>query len=326
MDSLSDIFNNSNNQDINDNPLYTPILNESNYYFHPLDEPYDNSFEFNRFEQNSDDNLLSVFPFDNKENNFFDAVNLPMKSFEPANRNIPNEAMSTEAATKMHVNHEIRTKKTCPIFEIKKDKKTLLGRRKRNRIYLNEAGHNKFEKKNILTKNKKRAYNSFLELFNKNIKDSKDEEIKKRKIKLRKVNNSVIEVSSKYDNLKLIKMKMKDILSQPLSNNHKKIDKNYNKKAIDFILKRKDEKLISMLDKSFEDVIRIYADDLIDKNFDGFKTIEYDVKKIKDHLKDNPDLELEEMDYIKTYIQYAKNFKQTYMDIKERNPKKKKIN
>ena len=121
-------------------------------------------------------------------------------------------------------------------------------------------------------------------------------------------------------------MKMKDILSQPLSNNHKKIDKNYNKKAIDFILKRKDEKLISMLDKSFEDVIRIYADDLIDKNFDGFKTIEYDVKKIKDHLKDNPDLELEEMDYIKTYIQYAKNFKQTYMDIKERNPKNKKIN
>ena len=326
MDSLSDIFNNSNNQDINDNPLYTPILNESNYYLHPLDEPYDNSFEFNRFEQNSDDNLLSGFPFDNKENNFFDAVNLPMKSFEPANRNIPNEAMSTEAATKMHANPEIRTKKTCPIFEIKKDKKTLLGRRKRNRIYLNEAGHNKFEKKNILTKNKKRAYNSFLELFNKNIKNSKDEEIKKRKIKLRKVNNSVIEVSSKYDNLKLIKMKMKDILSQPLSNNHKKIDKNYNKKAIDFILKRKDEKLISMLDKSFEDVIRIYTDDLIDKNFDGFKTIEYDVKKIKDHLKDNPDLELEEMDYIKTYIQYAKNFKQTYMDIKERNPKKKKIN
>ena len=162
-------------------------------------------------------------------------------------------------------------------------------------------------------------------LINKSIKDSKDEEIKKRKIKLRKVDNSVIEVSSKIDNLEIINMKMKGILSSSLSNNHKKIDKNYNKNTIDFILRRKVEKLISTLNKSFENVIRVYAGDLRDKNFDGFKTIEDDVKKIKNHLKD-PDLELEEMNYIKIYTQYAKNFKQTYMDIKERSPKKKKIN
>ena len=65
---------------------------------------------------------------------------------------------------------------------------------------------------------------------------------------------------------------------------------------------------------------------MVDKDFDGFKTIEDDVKKIKDHLKDDPDLELGEMNYIKTYTQYAKNFKQTYMDIKKRSSKKKKIN
>ena len=248
-----------------------------------------------------------------------------MKVIKPANRNISNEVIDIAAATKMHAKHKIRAKKTCPIFMVKKEKKTLLGRRKRNRIYLNEARHNKFEKKDVLTKIKKKAYNSFLGLINKNIKDSKDEEIKKRKIKLRKVDNSVIEVSSKIDNLEIINMKMKDILSSSLSNNHKKIDKNYNKNAIDFILKRKDEKLISTLNKSFEDVIRIYAGDLRDKNFDGFKTIEDDVKKIKNHLKD-PDLELEEMNYIKIYTQFAKNFKQTYMSIKERSPKKKKIN
>jgi len=253
-------------------------------------------------------------------------VNLPIKSIEPANTNFHNEIMATAAATKMHAKSEIRAKKICPIFMVKKEKKTLLGRRKRNRIYLNEARHNKFEKKDVLTKIKKKAYISFLGLINKNIKDSKDEEIKKRKIKLRKVDNSVIEVSSKIDNLELINMKMEDILSAALSNNHKKIDKNYNKNAIDFILKRKDEKLITTLNKSFEDVIRIYAGDLRDKNFDGFKTIEDDVKKIKDHLKDDPDLEFEEMNYIKTYTQYAKNFKLTYMNIKERSPKKKKIN
>ena len=52
-------------------------------------------------------------------------------------------------------------------------------------------------------------------------------------------------------------MEMKDILSYPLTNNFKTIDKNYNKKAIEFILTRNDEKLISILKINFEDVIRI---------------------------------------------------------------------
>ena len=81
-------------------------------------------------------------------------------------------------------------------------------------------------------------------LINKNIKDSKDEEIKKRKI-----NNSMIKVSSRNDNLKLIEMKIKDILSHPLSNNHKKIDKNYNKNTIDFILKKRMKNLFIHLIK-----------------------------------------------------------------------------
>ena len=86
-------------------------------------------------------------------------------------------------------------------------------------------------------------------LINKNIKDSKDEEIKKRRIKLRKINYLMIEVSSRNDNLKLIEMKMKDILSHPLSNNHKKIDKNYNKNTIDFILKKRMKNLFIHLIK-----------------------------------------------------------------------------
>ena len=98
-----------------------------------------------------------------------------MKVIKPANRNISNEVIDIAAATKMHAKHKIRAKKTCLIIEVKKEKKTLLGRRKRNRIYLNEARHNKFEKKDVLTKIKNKAYNSFLGLINKSIKDSKDE-------------------------------------------------------------------------------------------------------------------------------------------------------
>ena len=48
MDSLSDIFNNSNNHDINNNPLNTPTLNESNYYLLPLDIILLNLIDYSR--------------------------------------------------------------------------------------------------------------------------------------------------------------------------------------------------------------------------------------------------------------------------------------
>ena len=307
MDYFSDYFKNS------------PSLNESNNDSLPPDKLYDNAFEFDSFEKNGDDNLLSGFPFGNKEMNIFDDAYSPIQHIESSNWNIPNEAKTTAFATQMPANPEFMSKKTSRIFEIKKQKHK--GRRKKNIIYVKKAKHPKSETKNILNKNKKGAYNKFLAFFNKDIKESKDEEIKKRKIKLRKVSNSIIGVCSQTDNLELIKMKMKDILSGPLANNHKKFDKNYNKKAIDFILRRKDKKLISSLNKSFEDVIREYADDLVDKDFDGFKTIED-----KDHLKDDPNLELEEMEYNKTYIKCAKNYKQTWEGINKRSSKKKKNN
>jgi hypothetical protein len=175
--------------------------------------------------------------------------------------------------------------------------------------------HDKYEKKNILTKIKKRAYNNHIKFTNKSIDDSPDEEIKKRKIKIQKVDNSKIEVSSKKDNLDLLEMEMKDILSYPLTNNFKTIDKNYNKKAIEFILTRNDEKLISILKINFEDVIRIYAGDLINKDFDGFKKIEDDILKMENKGVDKK--------YIEKYKEHAKNYKTIYMEMKEREPRRK---
>lgn len=107
---------------------------------------------------------------------------------------------------------------------------------------------------------------------------------------------------------------MKDILSYPLSNNFKTVEKNYNKEAIDFILTRKDEKLLSILNKKFEYVIRIYAGDLIYKDFDGFKTIEDDIKEMEDKGEDEK--------YIEKYREHAKNYKKIYMKIRGRTPRR----
>ena len=180
----------------------------------------------------------------------------------------------------------------------------------------NAKVHDKYETKNIMTKIKKAVYNNDIKFTNKTIEDSTDEEIKKRKIILKKVENSKIEVSSRKDNLGLLETEMKDILSYPLSNNFKTVEKDYNKKAIDFILTRKDEKLNSILKKNFEDVIRIYAGDLIDKDFDGFKKLEDDIKEMEDKGEDEK--------YIEKYREHAKNYKKIYMKMRGRTPRRKK--
>jgi hypothetical protein len=309
--------------DINNNPIYTPSLNQSNYDFRLPDELSDDSLEFYRLRQNNDDNLSLGDQLDDNENNYFHNVNALMQNFEQHIQNNPHEAWITEVETQMHTNPEIlvNVRRTYPIF---RTEKTTIGRRKKDRIYLNKAKHTRSEKKNVLTRNKKASYNNFLDYFNKEIKNTKDKEIQKEKIELKKITNSVIGVCSKEDNLDLLKLPMKDILSNPLMKKFKRIDKNYNKNSINFILGRKDEKLISLLNKNFESVIRVFAGDLKDKDFDGFKTIEDEIEEIKENIKENPCLELEETEYIKTYRYYAKNYKQTLLDMDKRAPRKKK--
>ena len=324
MDLFPNFHENYDDPYLINNPISTPFLHNSNNYDLPQLFSSEDEFNYNS-ENNINDNLSSFWspgihsnllsPPINEYNDFDDDKDLENNIKDiPFKSNIPIEVKTTRVTTKMPVNHEIISNTTSKIFEIKKEKKFLSGKRKRNIIYIRKAIHTKFEKKNILTKIKKKAYNNYMKSFNKNIKDSPDEEIKKKKIQLRKINNSIIEVSSKKDNLKLLEMNMKDILSQPLSNKFKHIDKNYNKKSIDFILKKKDKKLTSMLNKTFDEVIRIYAYDSIDKDFTHFKTLKDDIKNMEDET------------YIEEYKKYAKSFKINYIDMKERTPRRKKIN
>ena len=327
MDLFQSFEQNNDDPYLFNNQISPPFLNDTKYY--DLPRLFSSEEEFNYNSENNIDDYFSSFlspPIHSNllrspinEYNFMNDFDDDEKDLESNIKdiqfksNIPIEVKTTAAATQMPVNPEIIFNKTSKIFEIKKEKKFLSGKRKRNIIYTRKAKHTKFEKKNILTKIKKKVYNNYLKLINKNIKDSPDEEIKKKKIKIRKINNSMIEVSSKKDNLELLEMKMKDILSQPLSNKFKNIDKNYNKKSIDFILKQKDKKLSSILNKKYDEVIRIYAYDSIDKDFDDFKSLKDDIKNMEDEA------------YIEEYKKYAKSFKINYIDIKERAPRRKKI-
>jgi hypothetical protein len=269
---------------------------------------------------NSDDNFNENILDNNSSSSYHTNsnnrnINVNQNNFPSQNIGyFPNEPRTSTIATQMLDNPESRAGTNYHLFEVKK---VLNKKRKRDNIDSDNAKvHDKYETKNIMTKIKKAVYNNDIKFTNKSIEDSTDEEIKKRKIILKKVENSKIEVSSREDNLRLLETEMKDILSYPLSNNFKTVEKDYNKKAIDFILTRKDEKLNSILKKNFEDVIRIYAGDLIDKDFDGFKKLEDDIKEMEDKGEDEK--------YIEKYREHAKNYKKIYMKMRGRTPRMKK--
>ena len=131
--------------DINNNPIYTPSLNQENYDFRLQDQLNEDSFEFNRSRLNNDDILTSSLnnQFDDNEISYCSNVNSPMQNIEPHIQN-----MITAAETQMHTYPENEVRRTYPIFEIININ---LGRRKRDINYPDEAKHNKFEKKNGVT-------------------------------------------------------------------------------------------------------------------------------------------------------------------------------
>lgn len=111
----------------------------------------------------------------------------------PHNQNIPNEPRNMEEAIQIPSIPEIRVNIIYPKFKVEKKEKIYRGKRKKNKTYLYLPKKTKFNYKNILTKIKKKVYNNYLSFINKRIKNSPDKEIRKRRIKLKKVNNRSIQ-------------------------------------------------------------------------------------------------------------------------------------
>jgi hypothetical protein len=116
------------------------------------------------------------------------------------------------------------------IFYIKKEKKSLLGRKTKNQINSNDNTHTKKKRDNIITKIKRNIYNHSLELINLLLKESKNNKIKG--IELKKIDNSFIMVYKKEENLNLLNLTIKEILSSKISTKCINLTKDYNKDYI----------------------------------------------------------------------------------------------
>ena len=134
------------------------------------------------------------------------------------------------------------------------------------------------------------------------LKNSDNLRIKERR--LNKIDQSIIIVCKKEQNLELLETKLKDLLSSEISIKYRHFDKNYNKELIDIILEEDDEDIKEVLNKTLEDMVNIYVQDIVEDN------IYKDFRRIKDDKSDI--LELYENDgteYFNKYETVAKNLK-----------------
>jgi hypothetical protein len=172
------------------------------------------------------------------------------KEKENPNNEIP-KTKTTAFKTLLPVIH--KKKEKIIIFEIKKEKKSLLGRKRKNQLSYNnnenDNVHTKDKKDDMFTKLKRNAYYNSLDCLNYKLSKSKNKNLKS--IKLKKIDNSAIIVSKKEENQDLFKTELKDLFSNNISKKYKHDNPDYNKKKINYILQQKDKEINNALKKDF---------------------------------------------------------------------------
>ena len=200
------------------------------------------------------------------------------------------------------------------IFEIRKVKKK--GRKKKYEIVYKDKIHTKLNKDNIITKIKRNVYNHCLKFVNLLLSKSKNYKLKG--IKLHKNNNSIIIASKKEENLYLLDLPIKEILSNKLSNKYIYLHEDYNKDKINYILRQNDIELNEVLNKTFREMLYLYCKDNTNDTtiFKYFKRLNDDLETF---IKENED---EDEDYINEYKKITLEFEDVINSIFPRKKRK----
>ena len=205
----------------------------------------------------------------------------------------------------------IKEREKSKIFNIKKVIK--LGRIKKNSSKIGK--HDRYSQDNIIRRFKFQITKNMLNYINKYININRPKNKKKRKIQ--KLSSLTIKLISKEDNLNWLNSKLRYIFSQKISTKLVGLNSDYNKKLIEKIYSKGEEKIIiQILEKTVREMWKAYITN--DKNkYIGFETIEDDINKFKDLG--------ESEEYIEIYTLVANNFEEIFQNIKQRKKKLKTV-
>ena len=234
--------------------LYENFLNAQVYLSDNKIKIFENIFESQKLIE-CNENLLD-------EENYFIKANSLIYHYETENSNENyNGAKNIKKAKKKQDKSKIFW-----IEKIDKKKKNM-GRRKKEKKYKTKASHNKFNKDNIVRKIKIHFLNAGIKYINKKYNEFQKLRLKRTKQKfLQKLEKKYTDYLTKKEEKIFLSKKLNEILSDTVSKRCKNHNKDYNKKNIKKLINNGEPKnLIEFLDKTIEDVYRIYISEEKDK-------------------------------------------------------------
>lgn len=289
---------------------------KSNNEFNP-------NYDFNLYSINSQSNDIEYI--NNHNSKFFSSeidcsifYEESFNNFEDNIKKKENDDKKMKENSTKSTNDKTKNQEDKRIFNIKKINKNL-GRKPRNSINKEKSKHNKDSNDNIRAKIKRYLFNNIFIFVNILLNNSENPNLKK--LRFKKINTFIINKCKVDDVKNLLNLKVREILSQELSNHHTKTIKNFNKGIIDSIFENleQEKKLIQVLNKTFKEMLDIY---ISDKNDDSEENILFkDFKRLKDDikfLKENG----EEQSFIDKYEMTAKNFETIINKIEPRKSRK----
>ena len=202
---------------------------------------------------------------DNDENLIIKDENYFIKTNSYINGNSSKEKIEEENNIKKARKKKAKEK----IFLIEKTdkKKKNMGRRKKEKKYRAKAFHDKFNKDNIVRKIKIHFLNAGIKYINKKYSEFQKLKLKPTKQKfLQKLQQKYTDYRTKKEEKIFLSKKLKEILSDTVSKRCKNHKEDYNKKNLKKLINIGEPKnLIEFLDKTIEDVYKIYISDEKDK-------------------------------------------------------------
>ena len=262
-------------------------------------------------------NLLLNYDYEPIINDINDLSELNNLFFEPNNSNnntneLPKNIISSQNTNSPEINQIIRPKTK------------LLGRKKKNSGEIGK--HDKYAENNMTRKMKVIIKNDLLDFINSKIKNELNlsniiingKIYKENEIKLLNIKQDQIKDTNVDCNIKFLNTKIRDILSEQISNNNPiKYPSNFNDILINKIYQIENgESITSILDMTFLECLKYYRKDediINDAKYSCLKGLEKGFENLKDRL-----IQKNDEKYADMLIELIKKFEKVYFDKKSR--------
>ena len=310
--------------DINTPSTYE--LDESSYEV--LEKSFDkNDVDINFFEKKNSQNIIN-YEYEINQQDLYCVK--PVAEHKDEKDNTYNGNFNSKTETKTKTGSKIKLippisnrKIKEIIFNIKKENKKL-GRIKKTKKNI-KGKHNKFKEDNIIQKIKASLLDKIYKYINRQhekflLENSQDLKLATRLLKRIKPDETKKIKTS--DNLTWLALKLKDLFSMELSSKYSKYEKNYNKKQIEILYKKnQDKNTIAILEKTVREMLFDFCNDV---DIIGFETLKDDLAQRREKMKQENEKDEEIERYLEIYEKTARNLEQIFLNKKQRNNTRKK--